>query len=249
MRANVADSMHRFCIVLFCRVNLLIEGAFVSEGLHQDAVRDEPVGADSLGVSAAAQHMGTFRYLFDGRRWVWSEAAAQMHGYQREDVQPSLEMLLQHTHFEDRARMVAELRRVVLGQPLCSRYRIVDNAGNLLWIAIVAEQLKDESGAILGAAGYFVDVTEAVRAGVTAAVSDIAKSRGVIEQAKGVLIAAYGISADEAFAILVQRSQDSNIKVKDVAGQLVAELSEGSAKLRTRVDDVLRTVERKADSS
>jgi PAS domain S-box-containing protein len=221
----------------------------VSEGLYRDAVRDAPLTADSMDEPAAAQHVGTFRYLFDGRRWVWSEAAAQMHGYQREDVQPSLEMLVQHTHFEDRARMVAELRRVVLGQSLCSRYRIVDNVGKLRWIAIVAEQLKDESGAVLGAAGNFVDVTEAVRAGVTAAVSEIANSRGVIEQAKGVLIAAYGVSADDAFALLVHRSQDSNIKVKDIAGHLVASLSEGSAKLRTRVDDVFRTVERKADSS
>jgi PAS domain S-box-containing protein len=228
---------------------VLIEGAFVSEGLHRDAVRDEPLTADSLEEPAAAQLVGTFRYLFDGRRWVWSEAAAQMHGYQREDVQPSLEMLVQHTHFEDRARMVAELRRVVLGQPLCSRYRIVDSVGQLRWIAIVTGQLKDESGAVLGASGNFVDVTEPVRVGVTAAVSEIANSRGVIEQAKGVLIAAYGVSADDAFAILVQRSQDSNIKVKDIAAQLVAALSGGSAKLRTRVDDLLRIVERKADGS
>ncbi len=206
----------------------------MSESLHQDAVRDEPL--------AAVQHVGTFGYLVDGRRWVWSEAAAQMHGYRRKAVQPSLEMLLQHTHFEDRVRMVAELRRVVLGQSLSSRYRIVDSAGNLHWIAIVADQMKDESGAILGAAGYFVDVTESVRAGVTAAVSDFASSRALIEQAKGVLIAAYGVSADDAFAILRQRSQDSNIKVKDIAAQLVAALSGGSANLRTRVDDALRTV-------
>ena len=204
----------------------------MSESLHQDAVRDEP--------QADVQNAGTFRYLSDGRRWVWSETAAQMHGYRPEAVQPSLELLLQHTHFEDRARMVAELRRVVLGQSLSSRYRIVDNAGNLRWIAIVADQMKDESGAILGAAGYFVDVTESVRAGVTAAVSDFANSRALIEQAKGVLIAAYGVSADDAFAILRQRSQDSNIKVKDIAAQLVAALSGGSAKLRTRVDDLLR---------
>ena len=138
--------------------------------------------------------------------------------------------------------MVAELRRVVLGQSLSSRYRIVDKAGNLRWIAIVADQIKDDSGAVLGAAGYLVDVTESVRAGLTAAVSDFANSRALIEQAKGVLIAAYGVSADDAFAILRQRSQDSHIKVKDIAAQLVAALSGGSAKLRIRVDDLLRTV-------
>ena len=218
-----------------------MEGVFVSESLHQDAVCDEP--------QAPVQNMGTFRYLFDGRRWVWSETAAQMHGYWPEDVQPSLEMLLQHTHFEDRARMAAELRRVVLGQSLSSRYRIVDKVGNLRWIAIVADPMEGESGAILGAAGYFVDVTDAVRAGVTVAVSDFAKSRALIEQAKGVLIAAYGVNADDAFSILRQRSQDSNIKVRDIAAQLVAVLSGGSAKLRNRVDDVLRAVAAQTENS
>ena len=138
--------------------------------------------------------------------------------------------------------MVSALRRVTLGQSLRSRYRIVDNAGNLHWIVIVADPMTDESGVALGAAGYFIDVTQAVQVGVTAAVSDIATSRAVIEQAKGVLIAAYGVSADDAFTLLVQRSQDANIKVKDIAAQLVDALSEGSAKLRTRVDAVLRTV-------
>ena len=211
-----------------------MEGAFVSESLHQDAVRDEP--------PATVQTVGSFRYLFDGRTWVWSETAARMHGYRPDAAQPSVEMLLQHIHFEDRARMAAELRRVALGQSLSSRYRIVDQAGNLRWIAIVADQTEDESGAILGAAGYFVDVTESVRVGVTAAVSEFANSRALIEQAKGVLIAAYGMSADDAFAILRQRSQDSNTKVRDIAAELVAALSGGSAKLRTRVDDLLRTV-------
>ena len=88
-----------------------------------------------------------------------------------------------------------------------------------------------------------------MRAGVTAAVSDFAKSRALIEQAKGVLIAAYGVNADDAFSILRQRSQDSNIKVKDIAAQLVAALSGGSAKLRTRVDDVLRIAAAQTENS
>jgi GAF domain-containing protein len=46
-------------------------------------------------------------------------------------------------------------------------------------------------------------------------------TRGVIEQAKGILIARQGCSADQAFQLLVQVSQRSHIKLHDVARDLV----------------------------
>jgi GAF domain-containing protein len=46
-------------------------------------------------------------------------------------------------------------------------------------------------------------------------------TRGVIEQAKGILVAEQGCSADEAFEILVRASQRSHTKLHDVADQLV----------------------------
>jgi hypothetical protein len=49
-------------------------------------------------------------------------------------------------------------------------------------------------------------------------------SRGDIEQAKGVLRALHGYSADEAFAELVKQSQRRNIKLRDVAVELLASL-------------------------
>lgn len=44
---------------------------------------------------------------------------------------------------------------------------------------------------------------------------------GLIEQAKGMLMAYYGISADTAFAVLSRWSQVSNVKVRDLAAGLV----------------------------
>jgi GAF domain-containing protein len=46
-------------------------------------------------------------------------------------------------------------------------------------------------------------------------------TRGVIEQAKGVLIASQGCSADHAFQLLVAMSQRTHIKLHDVARDLV----------------------------
>ena len=47
--------------------------------------------------------------------------------------------------------------------------------------------------------------------------------RGVIEQAKGILMGAHRISADDAFNLLRQRSQNENRKLRDVALDVVAD--------------------------
>jgi len=47
------------------------------------------------------------------------------------------------------------------------------------------------------------------------------KSRAVIEQAKGALMAQSGVSSDEAFQLLVRASQRENRKVREIAGQIV----------------------------
>lgn len=49
--------------------------------------------------------------------------------------------------------------------------------------------------------------------------------RAPIEQAKGMLMAIHRIDADDAFAMLVDRSQRSNRKIRDMAVELVAEYS------------------------
>jgi ANTAR domain/GAF domain len=51
------------------------------------------------------------------------------------------------------------------------------------------------------------------------------RSRAVIEQAKGILMADHRLTEDEAFLKLVKLSQHSNIKVRDVARRLVEERS------------------------
>lgn len=48
------------------------------------------------------------------------------------------------------------------------------------------------------------------------------ESRAVIEQAKGILMAAQGCDADEAFHILVRASQNQNRKLRAIATEIVA---------------------------
>jgi len=48
-------------------------------------------------------------------------------------------------------------------------------------------------------------------------------SRDVIGQAKGVIMVVHGCSADQAFAMLRALSQRTNVKLRDVAAQVVSD--------------------------
>jgi hypothetical protein len=57
---------------------------------------------------------------------------------------------------------------------------------------------------------------------VSAAVAEIAENRAVIDQAKGMLILLYGVDDDTAFDTLRWHSQNTNIKLRALAEQLVS---------------------------
>jgi hypothetical protein len=60
-------------------------------------------------------------------------------------------------------------------------------------------------------------------------------SMPVIEQAKGIIIAQFGWSEDQAFDALRRASQRENIKVRDLAAKIVAKTAQSaSAQSRTR---------------
>jgi GAF domain-containing protein len=54
-----------------------------------------------------------------------------------------------------------------------------------------------------------------------------AQSRAVIDQARGILMQMHRCTADEAFDILRRTSQHSNRKIRDIAAEIVAQVSNG----------------------
>lgn len=189
------------------------------------------------------QRVGRFRFFLDGQRWEWSDAVARIHGYEPGTVQPTTELLLQHKHAEDRPHVAAILGRVQRGEPFSSRHRIVDTHGRTHWVIVVSDRMIDDRGTVIGTAGFYIDVTDTLQSDVTTAVSEAAESRAVIEQAKGLLMAAYDISEERAFDILVWRSQETNIKVREIAARFLAALA-GTLppQTLTRIDHTLLTL-------
>lgn len=64
---------------------------------------------------------------------------------------------------------------------------------------------------------------------LAAGLADAMRTRAVIEQAKGIIAAERRISPEEAFQLLVELSQHSNVKLHEVARRLVAERTGATA--------------------
>jgi hypothetical protein len=203
----------------------------------------EPV-ADNVGV-------GAFRFWFMGQRWEWSDEVALMHGYEPGSVVPTTELLLSHKHPEDRDHVQDLLDRALHSKSsFSSRHRFIDTAGNVHDAIVVADRMADETGAVVGTAGYYIDLTatfvETRQIALDEALPDLFETRAVIEQAKGVLMAVYRVSADQAFGVLRWRSQETNTKLRALARQLIAEmgtLPPPSTEMQSAFDHLLLTVQ------
>lgn len=214
------------------------------EALMSDVVEEGDLSAvDSVLGLGEPQRVGRFRYFLAGHRWEWSDAVARMHGYKPGQVQPTTELLLQHKHPEDRERVAAVLERVTKGKPFSSRHRIIDAAGRTHCVVVAGDRMVDDTGALVGTSGFYVDVTDSLHSDITNVLSAVADARARLEQAKGVLMITYGISAERAFDILVWRSQEANLKVRDVAGRFLdAVASKASPQTQRQVDQALLTL-------
>ena len=193
---------------------------------------------------------GSFKYHAREDRWEWSDEVAVMHGYEPGTVTPTTELVLAHKHPDDKptvAQLIEQVRR--LGIPFSSRHRIIDTAGRIHVVVVVGDRWKDDAGEVVGTTGFYIDVTEEfdadVRRSLDEVVAIIAVRRATINQAIGMLMLAHGLSADEAFEVLARRSQETNVKLRDLAAQFVKEVAATSRLgpgVATRLDDILSTV-------
>lgn len=194
--------------------------------------------------------VGAFRFWFVGQRWDWSDEVAVMHGYEPGTVTPTTQLLLSHKHSDDRAH-VQELLDYALQSEgsFSSRHRFVDTAGRVHDAIVLADRMLDDAGAVLGTSGYYIDLgdtfDETRQEALDAALPDLFENRAAIEQAKGMLMYVYRVSADQAFRVLQWRSQETNIKLRVLAQQLldeVANLTPTASALRGQFDHLLLTV-------
>ncbi len=169
---------------------------------------------------------GPFVYTLASGDWWWSDGLFRIHGFEPGDVVPTTEFLVAHKHPEDAAVALAVIERTLTGgEPFALWHRIIDAHQRVRQVVSVGDGVYDETGTLVEIRGHMVDVTESMRTEtsrqIDEAVRRSAESRAVIEQAKGAIVAACGLTVDEAFEQLREHSQRANVKVRDLARQLV----------------------------
>ena len=170
--------------------------------------------------------VGSFRYECASGTWWWSEPVYEIHGFTPGEVVPTIDLIVSHHHPEDAPAVGPALRIAIeRGETFSLWHRIVDARRNVRQVLTVGGGVRDGSGLLTEIQGYLVDLTDARRrtlvAAVDQAVRSSAESRAVIEQAKGVLMLVYRIEEDTAFELLRSCSQRLNVKVRDICADLV----------------------------
>jgi hypothetical protein len=216
--------------------------------------------ADGTRTAAQDQQIGTFCFVFATDRWAWSDNTYRIHGYtpnahpfEGEENPLTTGVVLGHVHCEDRGRVAAKLLDTDnRAAPFTSRHRLIDASGHERNVLLVANPLRDETGATVGIQGFYIQNAEqidpelAVQQRITAEVERISQSRETIDQAKGMLMAIYGLNSEAAFRILRGWSQTSNTKLHTLAEHLIAnftELGSGSElPPRSRYQQAIHTI-------
>ncbi|ROS73300.1 PAS and ANTAR domain-containing protein [Cellulomonas sp. PhB143] len=186
---------------------------------------------DALGGGRSLP-IGQYRTDLSKHTWWWSDEVYLMLGLTPGSVEPSAELLAAHKHQDDRGRVAREVslcRRT--GRPFSFLHRIVDSRGRTRTVTVTGQGRRDGTGQITEIAGYVVDQSAAQRELLDRDVNRLAAAasaeRTIVERAKGVLMAVYGMDESTAADRLVWYSSHAGLRVHDVAARLVESFDGG----------------------
>jgi GAF domain-containing protein len=129
-------------------------------------------------------------------------------------------------------------REIGVGSSISAPLPTQQHSGGSLNIYSTAPHSFDDPGRVLArsfadhaalAMAHAYRYTQAAHQAET--LREAMRSRAVIEQAKGILMAARRLDADDAFNVLVQLSQTRHIKLRQLAAQIVSQASGHSVSL------------------
>ncbi len=169
---------------------------------------------------------GTFRYDVTSGELQWSEEIYLIHGYHRGEVVPTAGLMASHQHPDDRLRcreIFAEVCRA--GGVFASYHRLVDARRREHRVLVSGEGRPGVGGKPLFIDGFVMDLTRTLQLetdrSARDAVAGAIGTRGLIEQAKGILMGILHIGSDAAFNLLSAYSQHHNIKIAHAAAAIV----------------------------
>lgn len=191
---------------------------------------DEPLVPLSGALSSVETFLdcptGTVEHYFADGVFHWSDELYRIHGYERGEIVPTLELGMSHVGPSERAAAEAFWAQVTTtGGPASIYTAIRSRTGQERKLLISADLILNDEGDSVGVWALVVDLTQSIHADrhrlANEAVAASALNRAVIEQAKGILMARAGLTAGEAFTRISTYSQDTNRKVVVVCQDII----------------------------
>ena len=172
--------------------------------------------------------------------FYFNAAAEQLYGYPREAMLGANVMqLLVEPVDEVPAGLI--MATVLAGERWSGQFRVRRHGGSTVVVRITDTPITEQNRVVgvIGVAEPLPDDqldgpvaedahSDSMALRLAEQMRQAMETRAVIEQAKGMLIAAHGCTPDEAFKILSESSQRTNRKLRDIATSMV----EGAARPR-----------------
>jgi PAS domain S-box-containing protein len=168
-----------------------------------------------------------------GKIFYFNQAAERLYGYTADDMLGAnvMQLLVEPV---DQIPAEEIMATVLAGNRWSGHFRVRLKNGGTVVVRITDTPII-AGGRVVGVIGVAEDLAEdpsvdqvAVTARIESKALQLAdqmrqamENRAVIEQAKGMLLAAHGCSPDEAFQMLSAHSQRTNRKVREVATAMV----------------------------
>jgi len=173
-----------------------------------------------------------------GTIFYFNAAAEQLYGYPRESMLGAnvMQLLVEPVDAVPAGLIMAT---VLAGERWSGQFRVRRHGGSNIVVRVTDTPIT-EQGRVVGVVGVAEQLSDdlldrAVAEGthndsmalrLAEQMRQAMETRAVIEQAKGMLIAAQGCTPDEAFQLLARASQRTNRKLRDIAASMV----EGAAR-------------------
>lgn len=177
-------------------------------------------------MTAPVTDRGQYSFTDGAVLWQLDAATLNAHGLEAATVADHVPELLDLVHSQDEEVSVSNVAEMLQAHgPFTAHYRI-RSAGAAERSLMLVGQVGHDDPTGDGVSGYIVDMTTHLSRAANEAVTANNEARAVIEQAKGAYMMAYGITEDEAFAVLKSLSSRTNAKLRDVALKVVSLMNE-----------------------
>lgn len=207
----------------------------VSQHSNNQSKRNRAAGM----VEPASTLFGAWTYRISDGTLAWTDSLFELFGFQVKEVVPTLSLMSSHQHPEDQATWDEQLQTIAgTGNTISVLHRVIDAHEHYRTIHTILSAKVDSDGAVLEVDGLMTDLTARLdqdrsRAAAEAVTRSV-QSRGVIDQAKGVIMAIMNVEEQAAFDLLRWHSSHMNVKLRDVATAVVAHRAELTASGTTR---------------